>query len=340
MPTRVHFSSEAPDSPRRRRVTLPALLLLPCLLAVAASWAHAGDLLHADGTHEPVQEARVDAQGRWTGVRDGHRTVLKPGDVVVITDDAGAETVTIPATAEPPDAPGTPAALSSLKDPKSGEWRTAAERLGARPTKALLDALVLLTADPKKELRSRAITALAEQRTKEGVVAAATAVLAEKDTGLRRDAASILYAVGEILRRADAKELIQRGLADKEVMVRIAFATLSPRDLEAATAVLRTDGLKHSDHHVREQTAVELGLRGDGAGEALLVNMLARAKLPGIDDPVLMERLMTREKVEICGILGTLGTETAKAALRKATASTSESVRKAAKAALDATAAK
>lgn len=311
-----------------------------CLLAATAPWAHAGEVLHADGRREAAQEPRLDAKGTWSALFEGRRVVLKPGDVVVVKDDAGAETVTIPAQVDPPDAPGTASALASLKDLKNDAWRRSAEQLGTRPTKALLEALVALTSDPKREVRSRAITALAEQRTKEGVVAAATAVLGEKDAGLRRDAASVLYSVGEILRRSDAKDLTQRGLGDREVMVRLAFAMLSPRDLAAAISVLRTDGLKHADHHVRESSAVELGLRGDGAGEALLVAMLARARLPGIDDPALMERMMTREKVEICDILGKLGTETAKAALRKAAASTSEPVRKAATAALEAASAK
>lgn len=311
-----------------------------CILATTASAARAAEIIFADGRRETVQEPRKDSQGRWTAVRDGHRTSLRPGDVVVVIDDAGSESVTIPSQAEPPDAPESAAALASLRDPKNDAWRASAERLGTRPTKALLDALVALTSDANKELRSRAIVGLTMLRTKEGVTAAAAAVLAEKDATLRREAASALFAVGEIFVRSESKDLVQAGISDRDAMVRIVFASLAPLDLEAAKAVLRTDGLKHGDHHVRESAAVQLGRRGDGAGESILVGMLARARLPGIDDDALMERMMTREKVEVCALLGKLGTDTAKAALRKAAASGVEAVRKAAEAALAAADAK
>jgi hypothetical protein len=117
--------------------------------------------------------------------------------------------------------------------------------------------------------------------------------------------------------------------------VRIVFALLSPHDDAAATAVLRADGIKNADHHIRESSALELGRRGDGAGESILVGMLARSRLPGFDqDTALMEQYLIREQVEVAGVLGRLGTGSAKAALRKAATSRFEPVRKAAEAAL------
>lgn len=308
-----------------------------CVLAAAGPAAHAAEIVFADGRHEPVKEPRADAKGEWTAVREGRRTFLRPGDVVAVIDDAGAETALIPALAEPPDPPEFLAALASVKDPKNDAWRQAAEQLGRRPTQAVLDALTALTADTKKDLRSRAITALTLLRTRESVVAAAKAVLEEKDAALRRETSNVLYTVWEIFRRAPVGELVARGLADKDREVRITFATLAPLNDPAAIPVLKADGLKHSDHHTRESAAVELGLRGDGAGESILLGMLSRPKLPGIDDAALMERLMIREKVRICSILGKLKTAAGKAALRKAAKSGPDAVRRAAEAALAAT---
>jgi HEAT repeat protein len=322
--------------PRRRGGPIgpTAALALAALLALAPA-AAAGEILFADGRREPVQEPRKDSQGRWTATREGRRTILRPGEVVVVVDDEGKETETIPPLADPPDGPGAAPALADLADPKSQTWRRSAETLAGKPTKAVLEALVALGKDPRKAVRARAIAALARQRTREGVAAAAAAILAEKDAALRRDAASELFPVTEIFRRLQTRELAERGIADRDPMVRIDFALVAPRDLAAGTEVLRTVGLKHADHHVRERAALELGHRGDGSGEAILAGMLARDRLPGLeDDRPTMERLMAKEKVEVCGILGRLGTETAREALRKAAARGPEEVRKAAERAL------
>lgn len=310
------------------------------VLALTTTTARAAEVVFADGRREPVTEPRRDAKGVWTATREGRRTVLEPGDVVAVVDDAGTETVTIPATADPPDAPEAAALLASLRDPKNPSWRQTADQLAERPTKSVLDALVALASDPAKESRRRAVAALARLRTREGVVAAATAILAEKDAALRRESASVLFSVQEIFRRAPTEDVVRKGIADRDAIVRIDFALLAPHDVEAAGEVLRKEGLKSGDHHVRESAAVALGRRGDGAGEGILVGMLARARLPGIDDEALMERLMIREKVEICGILGKLATDSAKAALRKAASAGPEPVRKAAEDALAAAAPK
>ncbi|HZO09378.1 MAG TPA: hypothetical protein VFC77_08370, partial [Myxococcota bacterium] len=220
--------------------------------------------------------------------------------------------------------------------PKNEGWLlTTAPELAKRPTRGIHDALVKLAADKKKEMRLRAISMLARLRTKESVTAASAAILAEKDGATRREAASTLFSVEEIFRRCDAAKSVEAGLADKDSGVRYVYAMVSPRDLQAAIPVLRADGLKASDHHVRESAALELGQRGDGSGESLLITLLARDRMPGVtDDRGLEERLLTSEQVAICEVLGKLGSANGKAALQKATASKLEPVRKAAEKAL------
>jgi HEAT repeat protein len=300
-----------------------------------ASGAAAAEIVYADGRRESVADPRQDGKGQWLATIEGRRTVLRPGEVVVIVDDAGAETVTIPALAEPPDPPETAAALAGLRDPKNDGWQQSAEQLARRPSRALLDALAALCADKNKELRRRGVAALARLRTRESVAAAAAAVVAEKDAALRRELASSLFSVQEIFRRADTAASVKAGVADKDAIVRVAFASLSPPDFAPAIPVLEADGLGSADHHVRESAAMELGERGDASGEGVLVSMLARTSMPGVtDDPALMERLLVREQVAICRILGKLGTPGGKAALEKAKSSKFDAVRKAAEAAL------
>ena len=76
------------------------------------------------------------------------------------------------------------------------------------------------------------------------------------------------------------------------------------------------------------------GRRGDASGESILISMLARAKLPGMDDPVLGEKYLIEEQVAVCEVLGKFDTDTSRAALQKATKSPHEAVRKAAEASL------
>jgi HEAT repeat protein len=199
----------------------------------------------------------------------------------------------------------------------------------------VIDALVALAGDAKKDLRARAYRALTALRTRESVAAAGAAILLEKDDAARRTTASLLFAVQGIFGRADTAQTVKAGIADRDAGVRVAFAMLSPPDMEAANVVLRTDGIKHPDHHVRESAAMELGKRGDAAGETILAGMLARTSLPGAEkgEPI-YERLLIEEQVAVCRILGKLGTVKGRAALAKAAKSKHEVVRKAAEAAL------
>lgn len=304
-------------------------------LVASTACAQAVQLVHADGRREPAAAPHQDAKGRWSVECEGRRTVLRPGDVVAIVDAKGKETVLIPELDTSADTKETTAMLGSLSDPKNKEWEQALAPLAERRTRAVFDALQALAKDQRKELRLRAIAALSRLCTRESAMAVANAVLAEKDAGTRKSAASTMFAIGEVLKRCDFAATLAKGLADKDVEVRVPFAMLAPADDAAAAAVLRNDGLKHGDHHVRESAALELAERGDPAGEGVLVGMLERTKIPGLGgDAAFAERLLIQGQVQVCAALGRLGTATAKAALAKASASRFEAVRKAAAEAL------
>ncbi len=296
-----------------------------------------GDIaVHADGRREVVEQPAKDSKGQWMGTIDGRRQRLVPGEVVALLDGEGVETSLVPELGSAPKSAEQDALLAQLSDPKNDNWFLAATQIAAPPTRAVHDALLELCGAKRKELRARAIAALTRLRTKESSLAAARAVLDEKDAKTRRDAAAALFSVREILRRCDAAELVQEGLADSDALVRIEFALVAPHDLALASEVLRKEGLRHSDHHVRESAAVELGRRGDAAGIGVLTAMLARTSLPGLDTDVeTATRVLVAEQVDVCEILGRLGGDAAKAALSKAKAnSPHEAVRKAAEAAL------
>ncbi|MCA8943084.1 MAG: hypothetical protein KDB80_11030 [Planctomycetes bacterium] len=296
--------------------------------------AQTQQVIYADGRRATVEDARKGSGDRWTVSLDGRRVVLRPGEVVAIVIGT-EETVLIPSLGEAPPSPETTAMLASVADPKNQDFRTSLAQVVTPPTRAAFDAFEKLVADKNKKLRERGIEGLAHLRTRESVCAAAAAVLAEKDSGVRRDAASALFAAQEVFKRSDTGDLVKSGLEDKERVVRYVFAMLAPADDDAAKAILREQGIKDRDHHVRESAALELGRRGDDAGESILVGMLGRKKLPGFgNDRATMERFLIDEHVAVCAVLGTFESERARAALSKAAKSEHEAVRKAAEAAL------
>jgi HEAT repeat protein len=315
-------------------VVLPFVTLLA--LFSFAGPAIADELLYADGHRETVQSPRKDSKGHWTIEREGRRVVVKAGEVVAVIDAKGKESVIIPELADAPDSPAATAALASLEDPRNKDWLGAASQLGEKPTRSLHDALVKLSAGKSKEIRGRAMFALANLRTKESVVAATKALLAEKDAATRRTAASAIGSVREIFMRSDgASESLLAGMKDADPTVRFIFASMSPPDTEGAIEILKKDGLGNGDHHVREDAAFELGKRGDASGESILIDVLTRKSIPGIQtDAETMKRVMIREQIAVCEILGKLGTPGAKAALKRAASSGLEPVRKAAEEAL------
>jgi hypothetical protein len=311
------------------------------LLLAAARGARAGELVYADGHRESAGNPKRDSKGRWMAQRDGRTTVVKPGEVAAVVDDAGKETEIIPELAATPDTPEVTAALATLHDEKGAAkgdaWLPALDVLAAHPTRSVHDALAKLAAEKSVELRGRAVAGWLALRTKESVLAGAGAFLAESDAASRRDSASRLLAVGEIFRRADHAEKLKAGLADRDATVRFIFASIAPASCQEALPILKADGLHHSDHHFREQAALELAERGDAAGESLLVSMLERNEIPGLKtDPETAKRVLTREQIDICRLFGKLRTKTGLAALKKASASPNDEVRKAAAAALDA----
>lgn len=312
-----------------------ALVLLPLASATPQEAPRSAEIVRADGRRERVESPRQDSKGAWVVGMEGRRVAL-PADVVAVIDEKGKESVTIRTLPAGPVAPEAQALLDTLVTAKKDEWRALLDPLAQQATSGVLDALVKLTVDAKKESRARAIDALARLRTRESVTAATRAVLAEKESATRRAAASLLFSVVELFRRCEAVESVAAGLADKDAGVRVVFAQLSPADCADALPVLRVDGLKSSDHHVRESCALELGRRGDAAGETILAAILARTKLTGVadDDPALATRLMVEEQVAVCEVFGKLATAGAKAALEKATRSPHAAVQEAAKRAL------
>lgn len=323
-------------SDSRHRLHRCAAFLLAALASLAAPLAaQAEKIVYADGRQEAAKAPAQDRNGRWTVEVEGRRVALKAGEVVAIVDAKGTETTLIPALATAPDSPEAIAALARMRDPKDADWETAAMTLGEHPSRSILDALVELAGSKSKDLRSRGLTGMARLRTKESTVALAEALLAEKDAALRRAAASLLFYVQEVFRRCDAEPLMRRGIGDKDKDVRIAFAQVSRPDLAEGTEVLRRDGIRHGDHHVRESAAMDLGERGDAAGESILIAMLARTRIPGMEGTAAeIEPHLVREKVAICRVLGGFTSEASTAALEKAKASPFEAVRKAAAEAL------
>lgn len=307
-----------------------------CTLLVLSLSAFADVAIRADGSRFEVDKPAKDSTGRWMGTIDGRRQALKPGEIVALVDERGEETSLTPELAPQAMTAAQAAALASVGDPRDEAWFASLETLASPPTRAAHDALVELAQSGKKDVKVRVVAALARMRTRESSLAAARAVLDEKDAKVRRDAAASLFSVREILRRSDAAELVTAGLADKDKLVRVEFALVAPLDMPQASEVLRKDGLAHGDHHVRESAAVELGRRGDASGMTVLAAMLARNAMPGMeDDPEMGARYLVAEQVEICGILARLGGDKARAALTKAQAkSPHDAVRAAAERAL------
>jgi HEAT repeat protein len=311
--------------------------LLLLLLTFTASWvpAFSDQLIYADGRREPIEQPRKDSKGQWLGTRDGRLMVIKAGEVAAIVNDQGVETSIIPELRDGALPAASEVLLSQFCAVANDAWRASLETLCTPPLRGVHDALLELSADKRKELRTRAIWGLCALHTKASVLAAAEALLAEKDAGMRREQASALFSVKEIFRRCDGLALVERGLSDADAGVRFVFAMLSPHEHAGATKLLREESLKNRDHHVRESAALELGERGDASGESILVAMLARNRLPGVDDPALMQRLLLEEHLRVIAVLGSLGTKRAQAALALALKSSVEAERKAAQAALD-----
>ncbi len=307
-----------------------------CLCIAAAPMAARADVLvHADGRRESVEQVARDSKGRWTRADAGRRVVIRSGEVALVVDTNGKEWVTIPDLVEGPETPAETAALASLVEPRNEAWLIALECLTGSPTRGMHDKLVALAMGSNRELQLRGAVGLTQLRTKESVLTAARAILAQVDPGARRKSASAMPQVREILRRCEgAPEIFAAGLKDKDGSVRFSFAESSLHGTEGAIEVLIADGLKASDHHLREEAATELARRGNDSGVPLLAQMLARKSMPGVDDEDLMRRLLTQEQVEICGLLGQLDVPLARAALEKALKSRLEPVRHAAEAAL------
>ena len=304
-------------------------------MGAAALRGQAIELVFADGRRGSASAPRQDSKGQWTIEREGRRTPLRAGEIVAFVDAEGRETLTIPVLQEGKMGAAVAAALKALEDPRSSEWMASLDALGNPPARETHDALLRLLSGSREEVRLRAYQALARLRTRESALALASAVLKEKDPKTRKAAVSVLFSVQEILRRAESSELLDEGLRDKAVGVRIAFALLAKPGNVAALKVLRPEGLKGADHHLLESCTMELGRQADPAGEKILIGMLTRTSLPDADprDPIYL-RLLIEEQSEVCRLLGKWKSEPGKAALGRAAKSPHAEVRAAAEAAL------
>jgi HEAT repeat protein len=303
-------------------------------LLAAHEFAENAHLVHADGRREQVAGLERDAAGHFSVLEGDRRVPIRVGDVVAVVDAEGAETETIPELRAGDVSAAESAALEALKAGVEPDWFAALATLGQRPTRAAHEALLALAAEDEPKLRARAVQGLAAQHTKASTLAVARAALEDADAATRAAAATALFAVRAIFVRAEPGALVDAGLEHTDRDVRFGFAFAAPHGNERALDILRREGLKHSDHHRRESAALELGLRGDAAGEKILAAMLARSRLPGIDDADVERRLRVAEKVQVCEVFGALRTKAALAALRKATKDDEADVRAAAEAAL------
>jgi len=314
-----------------RRAHWAALMFV--LLASAAQ-AEVG--LLANGRRVQVDQPAKDSKGVWMGALEGRRQRLAAADVVVLVADDRTETLLAPTLSEAELTPTEVAVLAELADPSADFGPAGCEALALEPKRAAHKILLELAGDRRKGLRSRAVTALLRLRTLESCAAAAKLVLDEKDVKSRRAMAAALFSARALLQRCDLGEAFETGLTDSDALVRVEFALCAPHEHPKAIGVLVKDGLRHADHHVRESAALDLGRRGDKSGLDVLLAILGRSKPRDLDtDPETELRLHIAEQVEVCEVLGGLGGESAKSALKKAKSdSPHEAVRKAAEAAL------
>lgn len=276
-------------------------------------------------TPTAVTDARQDSSGRWSAVRDGRRIVLTPGIVVVMIDEEGVEHELIPALAERELTVEQVALLEALRDPGNEYWLFEFQPLAESPARATHDSLVELTQHKDKALRLRAVQALCRLATRESVVAATTAILAEKHSKTRTQASSALFSVQEIFVRSPAAiKLAADGLEDSVKLVRVTFALLcAAAEVDGAVAILQKDGVRNSDHHIREAAALTLGRLGDGSGTKTLLSMLSRKAIPGLEGLQESSRReqLSHEKVQVCAALGAIGNPKTLSALKKAASS-------------------
>jgi HEAT repeat protein len=315
------------------------LLLALGLLACLATPSDAGEILYADGRTGVALEPRQDSAGRWTAEIEGHRIRLEPGRIVAVIDDEGTIAELIPALGDQPLTAEAQAILATLREPKNGLWQVNFETIAGQPSRAMLDDLVELAGDKNKALRLRAVQAMARLYTRESVTTAARTVLAEKHKGTRGEAASALFSVREIFTRSEAKQLVPSAVTNDDKTTRVIFALLGAAEGdEAVLEVLRKDGVRSRDHHIREEAALALAKRGDSSGLTILTGMLSRKQIPGLEElsDEARTRMLIHEHVQVCEALAKLGDKAALSALRNAAKSDHPAVGLAAKAAIEA----
>lgn len=294
-----------------------------------------------DGRRESVERVVVKADHVLVKIDGRTRRVARRSVVAVVRASGESKPVEPTVSSAPIDATQRSLLdrLGNASPPEAPAIQTA---LADRPSRATLDALARLTKAGSPEARARAAEVLLLSATPDGFDAAVALLRSDAPIATReRVATSLSRVVGAIRVRGWGPRLAPL-LTDRHRGVRIAVAlALGHAGVADAAAVLKKDGLRDRDHHVREAAAEALATLGDASGVRILLKMLTRTKHPAMTtaadrkDPTLV-RIMIDEKVRVCRLLGALRATTAKAALTKAARSQHADLAAAAKRALDA----
>jgi len=286
-----------------------------------------------DGRRETVARASVKGDSVLLSFDKGMRSVSKRR-VVRLTGDDGAEIALARQLTDVPADGALKAALEELSAAPPERMRMVEEQLADSMSRAVVAELVELSRSKKADTRARAATTLLLMGLDEPVRAGLAVALGDPDKGVRLRLASTLFEVRAVLRTDD----VAPGLEDRDAAAKATFAmVLGGLGDRRAVPVLRTAGLKNSDHHVRESAAETLAELGDDAGVTILIGMLSRAKHPA--GASLPERLVVEEKVRVCGHLERLRARKAVPALKQAARSKNAELAAAANRALAAIAA-
>jgi HEAT repeat protein len=272
--------------------------------------------------------------GEVVGVEDNRAKIrgadgkLRLVDVRRIDNARAADGTTKRFAAKLIDGPMSADATRALERLESGEALAPPElfQLTERCNRDAFAKLEQLAASDKRAVRQCAAQALAMAATPETVKAALEAALADSDPGLLREVGSLVGhgAALAAVEEAGATELLEKGMASKDQKARFGFAWAAARlGSDEALPVLATF-LTDRDHHARESAAMALAERGDDAGAKILIEIAKRKRAPaeaanrGADDETkaLVARMVLRERVRACELLGRLKCDEATSSLR------------------------
>ncbi|MGE3166248.1 MAG: HEAT repeat domain-containing protein [Planctomycetota bacterium] len=245
----------------------------------------------------------------------------------------------------------TPAQQRSLDDlVASPDYFSPAMRLREQANEGVFHALEALSTNKDKEVRGRAGYALVLIASKETLGAAIRIALTDKEVRVRETIATGLMSreIAELMTEAGLLEECKKGLADKKLEVRLAFALILQINHDPSGIAVLEKGLAHRDHHWQETSAEALAELGNDAGGAILIKMLnyddknhplIRANPEARADQAALASLLETindERVRVCGHLAKLRHRQALPVLEKLTRSQVARVAEAAKVAIEA----